>query len=367
LEKKKAFIVNILFYGLLILLGWAVCKYILPVLIPFIIAFVIATVLHAGVRRICKKEGRMKRMISLLFVAGFYAVFFTVIAIAGVKIVEAVSGLLMAAPEFYTEEIVPALTNLVGTVEQWFASIDPHVAEQIVDVSLKVVTNLGSSITNFSVKAVGIISGSIAGIPGFVIRFIVMIISTFFFMLDYEKVRALFRRLVPEGKLGLVRDIKSYLKNSLLIYLKSYTLLCVLTFVELSIGFTILKVPYAVLIGLAVALFDILPILGVGGILMPWGVISFVLGNIPMGIGMFVLYFIITAIRNTLEPKLVGKQIGLHPLATLISMYLGLKLIGIWGMFLFPVTLTVVIGMRREKRGEESAVDRGQAMDGLIK
>lgn len=349
MEKKKTFIVNVLFYSMIILIAWAVCKYILPVLIPFIIAFVIASLLQVPVRKIGIREGRIKRLISMLLVVVFYGLFFTIIVVLGVQIADAVSGLLASAPSFYMDELAPALRGLTDNIENLFASIDPNIADEVVSIFQDVVNNIGTYITNFSMKAIGVISGSIAGIPGFVIRFIVMIISTFFFMLDYEKVRALFRRMVPEGKLELVRNIKSYLKNSLLIYLRSYTLLCILTFVELSIGFAILKIPYAPLVGLAVAIFDVLPILGVGGILMPWAVILFVMKEIPMGIGMLALYLVITAIRNTLEPRLVGKQIGLHPLATLIFMYLGLKLIGIWGMFLFPVALTVFIGMRRDK------------------
>ena len=81
---------------------------------------------------------------------------------------------------------------------------------------------------------------------------------------------------------------------------------------------------------------------------MPWTVILLVMKNIPMGIGMFVLYLIITIIRNTMEPKLVGKQIGLHPLATMISLYVGLKIMGFWGMLIFPTSLAVLSSMKKE-------------------
>lgn len=63
--------------------------------------------------------------------------------------------------------------------------------------------------------------------------------------------------------------------------------------------------------------------------------------------GLLVLYLIITVVRNIMEPKLVGKQIGLHPLVTLMTMFLGLRLVGIAGMVLFPVGLTVILGFKR--------------------
>ena len=90
--------------------------------------------------------------------------------------------------------------------------------------------------------------------------------------------------------------------------------------------------------------------LGVGGVLLPWAVIGLITGDIFIGIGMLVLYLVIAFIRNMAEPKLIGNQIGLHPLATLIAMYLGLRFLGFFGMFLFPVTLSVIVGMKKEEK-----------------
>lgn len=125
-------------------------------------------------------------------------------------------------------------------------------------------------------------------------------------------------------------------------------MLFLLTFAELSIGFLILRIPYAILLGLAITLFDILPVLGTGGFLLPWAAILFLIKNTPLAVGILVLYLIITVVRNIMEPRLVGKQIGLHPLATLMAMFLGLKLVGIVGMFLFPIGLTVILGCKRK-------------------
>lgn len=111
----------------------------------------------------------------------------------------------------------------------------------------------------------------------------------------------------------------------------------------------ILRIPYAVFVALAIAVFDILPVLGTGGILLPWAVVLIIIGNVPLAIGIFVLYVVVTAIRNTIEPKIVGRQIGLHPLATLIAMFIGLKFFGIIGVFVFPVTLAILANM--EKNG----------------
>ena len=100
-----------------------------------------------------------------------------------------------------------------------------------------------------------------------------------------------------------------------------------------------------------VAVVDLMPILGIGLVLLPWALVVGVMGNMFLAIGMLALYLVITAIRNVVEPKLVGRKIGLHPLATLISMFVGLQLFGIIGMFLFPLSLSLLVQFKRDGIG----------------
>ena len=115
-----------------------------------------------------------------------------------------------------------------------------------------------------------------------------------------------------------------------------------LTFVELSIGLTIIHVPNSVIIALLIAIFDILPVLGTGGIMIPWVVISAFSGDYPLALGLLIVYVVITIIRNILEPKIVGSQIGLHPVITLCSMFIGVQLFGVIGLFGFPIGLSLL-------------------------
>ena len=118
-----------------------------------------------------------------------------------------------------------------------------------------------------------------------------------------------------------------------------------ITFCELCFGFTILTAlgimsnSYMVLIAIAIAIFDILPVAGSGGILIPWALISMVTGNIKQGIGLLVIYAVITVIRQYLEPKIVGDTLGVNPIITLAGLYFGLKLFGVLGMFIVPISV----------------------------
>ena len=112
-------------------------------------------------------------------------------------------------------------------------------------------------------------------------------------------------------------------------------------------GLLFLRIPYAVFIALGIAVFDILPVLGTGGILLPWTVVMLVLGDYPMAVGILLLYIVITVVRNSLEPKIVGKQVGLHPLITLIAMFVGLQLGGLPGLIAAPMSIVILVNMEK--------------------
>ena len=350
MEKKNKFITNIFFYGIIVFLMWGAFKYIMPVLIPFIIAFIIASLIRIPVKKLYGNSETRNKIISILTVIIFYGIVFSLLALLSIRLYGWISDFLSSVPTMYQEYILPAFNTVFGLIERTLDSMDPEIAAEIDKVFQTFTNDIGELVKTFSLNALKLVSGSLIVIPGFLIRLIITIISTFFFMIDYNKILVTLIDLIPKGKENTVTNLVKYFKNTVLIYLKSYSLLFLLTFSELTIGFTILRIPYSPLIALLVAIFDILPILGVGGVLLPWAGVLLIMENIPLAIGMLVLYLIIIFIRNTLEPKLVGQQIGLHPLATLIFMYLGLRFLGLLGMFLFPVTLAVIVSIRNGKK-----------------
>jgi sporulation integral membrane protein YtvI len=120
-------------------------------------------------------------------------------------------------------------------------------------------------------------------------------------------------------------------------YLKAYLLLFLLTFSELFLGFSILRVEYALLLALLVSLVDLLPVLGVGIVLVPWSIVMLLQRDYRLGAGLLILYGTVLLVRQIMEPRLVGKSLGLHPLITLFASYAGWRLFGVLGMLLGPV------------------------------
>ena len=106
--------------------------------------------------------------------------------------------------------------------------------------------------------------------------------------------------------------------------------------------FTILCIPNAIVIAFLITIFDILPVLGTGGIVIPWAIFLFIDGQVTLGFGLLMLYVIVTIVRNVIEPRIVGGQIGLHPVVTLFAMYVGVQLIGFFGLFIAPMSLAIL-------------------------
>lgn len=345
-DKKKRLIVNVVYYLMIGIAAFGVCKYVLPALVPFLIAFLIAALIQIPIKKIGGRSGAKKKAAAICLSGLFYVVFFTLVIILGVKLLEVIGNLLVSVPDMYDHMIAPVLGEIADMLKKMTESVDVTMAQGLEDTFNKFSQNVGQYITNFSVNAVKMLSEGIIGIPGFFVKLVVTVVSTFFMAADFDRIFCFFKKFIPEEK--PIGKTVGYVKKVIGIYVKSYIFLFLLTFMELCIGFLILKIPYAAALALAIAIFDILPVLGTGGILLPWAAVLIFMGNTPLGIGVLILYIVITIIRNTIEPKIVGKQIGLHPLATLIVMFVGLKIMGIVGMIVFPITLSVIVNLEEK-------------------
>ncbi len=334
-----------MFWAVIGVLLYLAFKFLFPALIPFIIGFFVACLVRFLANKIGGKSDRAKKYISIGIIVIIYAVLFTAMILISVNFANKIAGLVQSLPSIYNESFLPTLNLILTKVESIALQFDEVVAQALRDALTNLQSSIGTYIVDISQALVGFLSNGIVKVPSFLIKLIVMVVSTFFIAVDYEKITALTQKIIGAQKYNMLKEGVFHTKNVISAYLKSYSLLFCLTFIELCIGFLILKIPYPSLVALGIAVFDILPILGTGGILIPWALICIFIGKAPLGIGVFVLYLIITAIRNTIEPKIVGQQIGLHPLATLVAMFVGMNMFGLAGLIFFPVSLVIIVSM----------------------
>ncbi len=350
MEHKQKFIVNIVYYAILICFAYLGVSYALPVLTPFIEAFVIVWLGRIPAKWIAKKTPLPEKPFRVLFVLFFYAIVAVLFLTIGVKIGSAAGGFVSRIPDIYRQDIVPIFNEMFQYVEETISrmELDPVLMTNLENAFSQFIQSMGQWVSQISVSLVRILSNYVAAVPSFFIRTIIMIVSSFFIALDYEKIIWVLGKIMPKKLREGAHTIKEYGGRVLFQYLRSYALIFCITCVELSIGLLILRVPNAIGLAFLIAVIDILPILGLGGVLIPWLIVSFVLGNYGLAIGLLILYLVITVIRNVIEPKIIGKQIGLHPLLTLIGMFVGLRLFGILGLFGIPIAMSILLQLYKE-------------------
>lgn len=341
-EKRKLFIINLLYFGLIALLAYITIQYGFGLLSPFMLAFLIAYFLKTPAKFIARKTRLPQKPVSLLLVLLFYGTVGILIALLSIKLVTSTTRFVATLPVIYASDIEPALAAFFSSIEQVVFGMDSALVATLNDLFTQFIQSIGELVTNLSVKAVGSLSGYASSLPGLFIKLVLMIISTFFIAGDYDVLVGFVSRQLPAKARELLLHIKEYVVGTLFVCIRSYALIMSITFVELSIGLSIMGLKNSVLIALSISIFDILPVLGTGGIMIPWTIISALQGNYPQAIGLLVIYLIITVIRNILEPKIVGSQIGLHPIVTLASMFAGAQLFGVLGLFGLPILLSLL-------------------------
>lgn len=338
LEKQKAFLIRFLFFTVILGLSFIILKYLLPLLMPFVIGLIVAAVLRPLIDLLTKKLHLRRTFVSIFILLIFYSFIAFLAMLLSTRVFLFLQNLFYQLPKLYKDSIEPALTSTSDELLQRFPDIEYYLEDILNSIS----DSIFSFLSKASSTVVGTITGFAGQVPSILIRFIFTIVSSFFFTIDYHRITEFVLRQFSVEKRNMIIKVKDNVIGTLGKFIKAYTTLIIITFLELSLGFIILKVPNPFLVAAIVAFVDILPILGTGAVLLPWAIISFIFGNNAMGIGILILYVIITAVRQTLEPKIVGQQIGLHPVVTLICIFVGAQLLGVVGIFLLPVTATII-------------------------
>lgn len=346
MEARKNFVINTAFFAIIAALVIAAWKYLLPAMTPFIIGFLIASVVQFPLKRLQLRKASHRKYAVIVLCLGFYALLVFLMVLFSVKVISEIGNFAASVPDLVYDNLYPVIYLVGDEIQALLEPIDMNLAQIVNEVGKSLASTLAKYATELSGWAVRVLANGAISIPGLLIQIIITVVSSFYIAVDYRAVVSFLKKLIPGGQRDFVVQAISYARTAVLAYIKSYSIMFCLTFVELWIGLAILKVPYTMGLAFGIAVFDLMPILGVGGILLPWSAIALVMGSLPMGIGVLLLYLLIAAIRNAVEPRIVGKHIGLPPLATLVAMVVGLKLAGLVGMMLLPISLVALVKLR---------------------
>lgn len=343
--RRRAFLINAAYYILILGIGFLVLKYAVPYVLPFIIGFAIAFMLKPIVRFLSSKLHLNPRFCGAVVILFTYALLALALWFLGARLISALQDLFGNAEQYFDSYIAPILEKLNSFTVDTVAVISPDLAPQANDLFREVMQSLQSGIISLSGNVVGSIANIGAKVPGFLVAFAFTIMSSIFISMDYTQFTSFLLRQLPKRWRDMVFEIKGYFVGTILRYIRAYIILMMITFAELSVGFGVIGISNPIGVAAIIALCDALPVLGTGGIVIPWILLELLKGNYQLVIGLTVVYIIVTVVRNFIEPKVIGQQLGLHPIVTLVSIYVGFKLIGVAGMIVLPIVVQIIVSL----------------------
>ncbi len=315
------------------------------IFIPFILAFLLSLVLNPIADRLHKKVKLPRTVTAVLLIV------FAVVILGGIvggvvyKIVDEVKSLYANFPQI-AKSLSDWITNMRAGMENIYSSMPDYLKSTFDSTYLDIQSSF-SSFINKSYQPVVSGAGNVAKkIPGVFVGTIVFLLSLFFMVSDSENVSNIIKKVIPNKIVEGMRNVCSEIKKSLGKYVKAQLIIMSVVFVIIIVGLSILNVEYALLIAIAVAVFDALPFFGSGAVLIPWSLISFIDSNMKNGVGLLIIYLSVLLTRQMIEPKIVSSKIGMNPLVTLMAMYVGYRVFSIGGMILGPVLLVLIISLK---------------------
>ena len=323
---------------------YVILRFALVLFLPFLLAFALSLCTRPAVRFLARKTGRSK---------SFWAVSVTLLvlfALGGLsyllchRLLLEIQRLLAFLAEDSAQQN-GKIASLIGRFREIWGRLPVvshlqriELIEQLIgDPAEYLNTQLQQLLSALASRLASGFGLFLRRLPGVALFVLVSVIASFYFAVEYERVRDVLLRILPSRFASRLPAWRRRTFAALKRCLRAYLLLFLLTLIELTLGFWLLRVEYPFLIALLGAALDILPVLGVGTLLVPWAIFTLMTGGTLRGVGLLILYAVMTIIRQIAEPHLVGKSLGLHPLLMLIAFYVGLKLFGFAGIFLGPL------------------------------
>ena len=340
-DGKRIFrmILNILIPAGTIVLVCTLGPWLLKFFMPFVVGWCIALICNPLVKFLEKRLKLVRKHSSAVIVV-------VVLAVVIWLIYFLISRLILGAMAFSRE--LPSLYEIwKAELQEAFAGFSvilERMPVAVQDAVNRTNSNLGalagSLVEKLATPTVAVAGNVAKGIPAALVYSVVVILSSYFFIIERDKIMAWGKKHLPQGVQNysefLKKDIKTLIGGYFLAQFKIMFVVAVI----LAVGLMVLRVKHGILFAVLIAFLDFLPVFGTGTVLFPWAVIKLFSGQWTFAVGLVVIYVLTQAVRQVIQPKIVGDSIGMPPLLSLIFLYLGFKIKGISGMI-----LAVPIGM----------------------
>ena len=339
-NKKSKFIINTLYIVAVLGIAYVILKFVFFWILPFLIAFAVSLLLDPMVKILPDKLKWKRSIASTIVVTLFLALFIALAGLLSTTLFKEIKDIL-GNLDNYLDQVTAFIQNIPTKYGHLFNGKFSHILEDLTefiknyDYANLLSGSLGSGILKYA-------GNFITSLPSALVFFIVTVVASYFTSVSLPTIKEFILRQFSQKTKEIIISIKFYFINTIVKYLKSYFVLMMITFAELSVAFLIFDFQPAITLAFIIAIVDIFPILGIGTVLIPWSIIEFILGNPIKTLIIICIYLVVTVVRQILEPKVIGDHVGLLPIVTLFCIYIGLQLFGVIGMFLVPITVIVI-------------------------
>ena len=324
--------------ALLVYLGFKLAIFYLP----FFIAFLISVLLEPIIRFLMKKFKLKRKYSSIIVIISIMGILIGILLLGIFTLINESSNLLSNINE-YMEIASNKIQQIISTINLQRFDIPEAVLSAIENSSKDVLNTISVWIQQILRNLINFITS----MPTIGVYVVITFLSLYFICSDKIYMLDQLEHHLPEI---WVKKIYKHIRKLIKVlgkYLKSQTILILISFVISLIGFYIfriigLNIKYPFLYAVGIAFIDALPIFGSGTVMLPWAIISATYGDIKLGIYILSLWGVMSIVRQIIEPRIVGKSIGVHPIFTLIAMYTGFKITGLIGLFIGPIILIIL-------------------------
>ncbi len=316
----------------------------LRLLSPFVAAFFIAALSQKIIRFLDFKFGISRGISSTILVTLIVVSIIALLFFAILQLMSQARNLIINLPS--TISALRVQFNLIIEKYNLFKlSLSPEISAFIDNVSAELIRYTSALSEKAGSAALNVAKNFAAKLPNLLLFIVMFILSTFFFTKDYLLVINFFKELFPEKIIRLATKTKTILFRAFSSYMKAQLILMLLTTVLVTVSLWIVGYDYALLWGIVCGLTDALPILGTAVVLVPLALSSLVFGDVYSFVSLIIIQVLVFLVRQLAEPKVISHQIGIHPILTLVSVYIGLKLFGIMGAVLAPIVTLLVVNL----------------------
>ncbi|MHC1719099.1 MAG: sporulation integral membrane protein YtvI [Clostridiaceae bacterium] len=343
IERFDKLIIFVIVYTMVFIIFFKTLGYTLP----FVLAFIVAYIIKRPTRYLKDKLKLKSSVSSLITTLSFFTIFVSLLTWIAVMLAqEAVT--LAKNSQVYVTMYKDNFMELAHNLSAFYQNMDPSLISTIENNLSSSITNISNISVSLTGKALAFLISMAASIPYVLMVIIFTTLATYFFAKDISFAKKKLIEIIPDDKEDKFFSVVHESKIMLFNYAKSYGAIIGLTFVETLIVFVVLKVQYAFILSLLSGLFDLLPILGMGAIYVPTALIYiFIFKQYIVGIAILIAYVVIIIIRQIVEPKIVSSSLGIHPVAILAAIFIGLKANGFAGM-IFCIFLVVLYTVFRK-------------------